>query len=253
MNNLSVVIPALNEAPNLPPVLAAIPVAELAAVGWKTEVIIVDNASTDGTGDLARSLGARVVEQPERGYGNAYHAGFAAANGDVIATGDADCTYPFDALPQLLKTLVDSDVEFMTTNRLSRDSKAMKPSHSLANHILSAVSRTLFRNGLRDSQSGMWIFRRHVWERIDVRSTGMAFSQEIKNAATVAGYRYLEAPIEYRKRGGEVKLNALSDGVGNLRQLFEHRLRQTRPVVPSIAGGFAQGADSLQPEEIGVV
>ncbi|TDT98548.1 hypothetical protein EDD99_6775 [Streptomyces sp. 846.5] len=253
MNTLSIVIPALNEAPNLPPVMAAIPVAELAAEGWEAEVIIVDNGSTDGTGDVARSLGARVVQQPERGYGNAYHAGFAAATGDVIATGDADCTYPFDALPQLLRTLVASNVEFMTTNRLSRSNKAMKPSHSLANHVLSAVSRTLFRNGLRDSQSGMWIFQRHVWERIDVRSTGMAFSQEIKNAATTAGYRYLEAPIEYRKRGGEVKLNAVSDGIRNLRQLFEHRLRPTRPVVPSIVVGFAEGPGPLQAEEIGAV
>jgi hypothetical protein len=104
----------------------------------------------------------------------------------------------------------------------------MKPTHSIANHALSALSRRLFHNGLRDSQSGMWIFRRYVWHGLDVRSEGMAFSQEIKNAATVAGYRFLEVPIEYRKRAGEVKLNALPDGMANLRQLFEHRFRRTR-------------------------
>jgi len=238
---LSVVIPALNEAPNLPAVMRTVPVAELEAQGWDTEVVVVDNGSTDGTAEVAASLGARVVEQPERGYGSAYRAGFEAADGDVIATGDADCTYPFDALPRLLRVLADQDVEFMTTDRLhSRNRSAMKASHFVANHALSAVSRTLFRNGLRDSQSGMWLFRRYVWDGIEVRSTGMAFSQEIKNAATRAGYRFLEVPIEYRVRGGEVKLKALPDGMANLRQLFAHRFRRPVPAAP--AGDAAEAA-----------
>lgn len=229
MQSLSIVIPALNEAENLPTVMASIPRRELAGAGWSTEVIVVDNASTDDTAKVARSLGATVVTQPNRGYGNAYQAGFDAATGDVIATGDADCTYPFDALPHLLPILAARDVEFMTTNRLGVENRhAMKPSHTVANHALSALSRVLFRNGLRDSQSGMWIFQRHVWRGIEVRSPGMAFSQEIKNAATRAGFRCLEVPIEYRVRGGEVKLNALPDGIANLRQLFEHKLRDNR-------------------------
>lgn len=228
LNTLSIVIPALNEAPNLPTVVDSVPTAELKAMGWETEVIVVDNASTDDTAAVAASLGAKVVSQPARGYGNAYHAGFRVAKGDVIATGDADCTYPFDALPELLLTLTEHDVEFMTTDRLRRENRsAMKTSHTIANHALSALSRALFRNGLRDSQSGMWVFRRYVWDGVDVLSTGMAFSQEIKNAATRAGFRYLEVPIEYRNRQGEVKLNALPDGMANLRQLFEHRFRRT--------------------------
>jgi glycosyltransferase involved in cell wall biosynthesis len=231
VKKLSIVIPALNEAKNLASVMSVIPTTELREIGWETEVVVVDNASTDGTGEVAHALGARVVTQPARGYGNAYQAGFSAADGDVIATGDADCTYPFDVLPTLLGTLEDHRIEFMTTNRLSPGNRAaMKPSHSLANHFLSAVSRTLFRNAVRDSQSGMWVFRRYVWQRIDVRSTGMAFSQEIKNAATIAGYRYLEVPIEYRPRQGQVKLDALPDGMANLRQLFAHRLRRMQPV-----------------------
>ncbi|MFF4343616.1 glycosyltransferase family 2 protein [Kitasatospora sp. NPDC001540] len=244
MDTLSIVIPALNEAENLPSVMASIPVAELAAEGWETEVVVVDNASVDDTAEVARRLGARVVSQPERGYGNAYQAGFDAAGGEVIATGDADCTYPFDALPEMLRTLREHDVEFMTTNRLLRRNRgAMKPSHFAANHALSALSRTLFRNGLKDSQSGMWIFRRYVWHGVDVRSGGMAFSQEIKNAATDAGFRFLEVPIDYRVRGGEVKLRALPDGMGNLRQLFRHRFR--RPAVK-------QTPDQLRAERVGL-
>jgi glycosyltransferase involved in cell wall biosynthesis len=231
MKTLSIVIPAFNEAENLRPLMATIPISELHRGGWRTEILVVDNNSTDGTGDLARHLGARVVFQPEKGYGNAYRAGLTAATGDVIATGDADCTYPFDALPGLLHAFDAHDVEFMTTNRLLRTNRhAMKISHTLANHFLSGISRSLFRNNVKDSQSGMWIFRRYVWERLRVESGGMAFSQEIKNAATTSGFRFSEVPIEYRPRGGEVKLNALPDGVNNLRQLFEHRFRKVAPV-----------------------
>lgn len=238
MKGLSVVIPALNEAPNIPAVMDSIPVAALADAGWDTEVVVVDNGSTDGTGDIARDLGASVVYQPERGYGNAYRAGFAKARGDVIATGDADRTYPFDALPELLGVLVDRNVEFMTTDRLHpANRESMKDSHFVGNHVLSTVSRLLFRHNFRDSQSGMWIFRRYVWDGLDVRSPGMAFSQEIKNAAVRARYRVLEVPIEYRMRGGEVKLNAIVDGLSNLRSLFEHRLRG--PIAEKAADGGA--------------
>ncbi|MFF9011750.1 glycosyltransferase family 2 protein [Streptomyces sp. NPDC014870] len=243
MSSLSVVMPAYNEASNLPAVIATVPVAELAEAGWETELVVVDNASTDGTGDVARSLGARVVPQPQRGYGNAYHAGFAAARGDVIATGDADCTYPFDALPGLLTVLDALDVEFLTTDRLVPGNReAMHPTHAMGNHVLSTVSRLLFHNGLHDSQSGMWVFRRYVWQSLDVRSTGMAFSQEIKNAATLAGCRCLEVPITYRVRGGEVKLHALHDGTANLCQLFVHRFRRQGTSTAALPAGRPDAA-----------
>ena len=222
--------------------LASLPLDALAAQGWSTEVIVVDNNSTDRTGDLAREHGATVVFQPERGYGNAYRAGLDAASGEFIATGDADQTYPFEALPGLLSLVQDQEVEFLTTDRLHpANREAMKDSHFIGNHVLSSVSRLLFRHGFRDSQSGMWVFRRHVWNGVDVRSPGMAFSQEIKNAAALGGYRVLEVPIEYRLRGGEVKLNAIMDGLSNLYSLFEHRLRRKRSAEGAPGAGVSAG------------
>ena len=234
MRALSVVIPALNERENIAQVLASVPVERLREHGWSTEIVVVDNGSTDGTGELARDLGASVVLEPNRGYGNAYKAGFRYATGDVIATGDADLTYPLDRLPELLEMLDSRGVEFMTTNRLLRSNReAMKASHSVGNHLLSVISRRLFRHGFRDSQSGMWIFQRSVWARLDVRSAGMAFSQEIKNEAHRRGIQCHETSIEYRPRGGTVKLNAFRDGWQNLRQLIEHRTRELAPLVPA--------------------
>jgi glycosyltransferase involved in cell wall biosynthesis len=250
MRTLSVVIPALNEAENIPHVVKAVPLRELADAGWDTEIVIVDNASTDDTGKIAAELGARVVHQPLRGYGNAYRAGFDAVDSDVIATGDADRTYPFDALPALLDLLERRDVEFLSTDRLhAANREAMKASHFLANHMLSAVSRALFEHEMRDSQSGMWIFRSYVWRSIEVSSPGMAFSQEIKNAAVHGGFRVEEVPIEYRVRGGDVKLKALSDGWSNLRHLFEHRLNAGAPGAAAARGrGPATAEDGVMAE-----
>lgn len=233
---LSVVIPALNERVNMPRVLASVPRAELAAAGWEVEVVVVDNASTDGTGDVAAELGATVVPQPVRGYGHAYHAGFTACRGDLIATGDADCTYPFDALPSLLARFQEQRLEFLNTNRLGRGNHAaMKPSHRFGNRVLTLVSRTFFRAPFADSQSGMWLLRRDAWARLDVRSGGMPFSQEIKNEAYLKGLRCAEVPIEYRVRGGEVKLHAVRDGMRNLTQLMAHRLRSRKVRTPETA------------------
>ncbi len=237
MPSISVVIPALNEAHNLRHVIAAVPVDELAELGWETEILVIDNASTDGTGDEARRLGAKVILETNRGYGNAYKAGFAHATGDIIVTGDADQTYPLDHTPQLLAKLEAEETDFLSTNRLLRSNRgAMSPSHEFGNRVLSWVSRTLFGNAFLDSQSGMWIFRREIWRHLDVRSSGMSFSQEIKNEAFRRGFRCAETSIEYRQRGGEVKLSAARDGIRNLKQLFAHR---ARPATPPTAAGPA--------------
>lgn len=229
MRLLSIVIPALNEAENIPRVMTTIPLEALEKAGWDVEFVVVDNGSVDGTGHIAAAHHARVVRRSVRGYGSAYRAGLAAAHGDVIVTGDADCTYPFDAVPDLLAHFDTQELDFLSTNRLgTKDRRAMKRSHMYANHALTSLSRTLFRSPFRDSQSGMWIFRREILDHLDLRSNGMAFSQEIKHEAYLKGFRCDEVAIEYRVRGGSVKLNAWRDGVVNTSQLFSHRVRGRR-------------------------
>jgi len=228
MPTLSVVIPALNEAVNIRSVIASVPVDALAQGGWHTEIIVVDNGSTDGTGALAREAGATLVYQPARGYGNAYLAGIEASTGTVVATGDADCTYPFEDLPTLLERFVLDELDFLNTDRLSRlRIGSMVPHHIAANFFFTAVTKVFFKSPFRDSQSGMWIFSRAFWESTAVRSPGMAFSQEIKMTAHLAGFRTGEVPIDYRIRGGEKKLNSLQDGLRNLAQLVKLRFKVT--------------------------
>jgi glycosyltransferase involved in cell wall biosynthesis len=233
MRVLSVVIPAYNERQNIEQTVRSIPVAQLNAAGLDVEILVVDNGSTDGTGMLAREAGARVIVQPVRGYGNAYKAGFANSRGDVIATGDADLTYPFGILPDALRVLQSEQLDFLTTNRLeSLAPEAMSPSHVWGNRVLAGLTRMLFRVPFRDPQSGMWIFRREVWSALNLRASGMPFSQEIKLEAYRRGFRCGELPIVYLPRGGESKLHTVRDGLRVGSHLLLHRLRALGAAVP---------------------
>jgi glycosyltransferase involved in cell wall biosynthesis len=226
MKTLSVVIPALNEEKGIGPVLKEIPIKELKGMGYNVEVLVIDNGSHDDTPHIARRHGARVIHQPIRGYGNAYKAGFANAHGDLIATGDADLTYPFTILPAAIRKLEHERLDFINTDRLSTLRKeVMEGTHVFGNRLLTVGTKTLFRWPFKDSQSGMWIFKRQIWPHLDVRSSGMPFSQELKIEAHARGFRCAEIPIDYRARAGEVKLNTIGDGIGNILHLIRKRFQ----------------------------
>jgi glycosyltransferase involved in cell wall biosynthesis len=228
---VTVVIPAYNEETGIGLTLDTIPVAALNEAGFEVEKLVVDNASSDRTAEVAMEHGARVVYQPKKGYGNAYQCGFSNATGDIIACGDADLTYPFEALPQILRTMQEQDIEFMNTNRLKHLKKGvMHTSHIFGNHLLSLVMRVLYNTPFKDSQSGMWIFKRNVWQYLSVEHTGMPFSQEIKIEAYIKGFKCGEVPIDYRSRVGEGKLSVV-DAYRTMFELFRKRFAMKKELL----------------------
>lgn len=227
------VIPTLNEEEGIGPTLDAVDREAFAAMDAEVTFVIVDGASTDRTQEEARARGAHVIVEPRKGYGRAYKTGFAQVDGDIIITGDADTTYPFEEAHKYVGILLESDLEFITTNRFGRMERgAMSFRNKLGNNVLSATMRVLFRMRCRDSQSGMWVFRRNVLEKfndLESFSDGMPFSEEIKiEAMCRPDVHAIEIPIPYRERTGEVKLNAWTDGRRNLAFLFSKRLRFRR-------------------------
>ncbi len=207
---VSVVIPARNEKDGIVKTIRAIPRDELERMGYEVEVLIVDNGSNDGTGELARRAGAEVVFEPKPGYGSAYKTGFAQAKGDVIATADADATYPVEDIPRLLEILEKENLDFLTTNRFAlMERGAMSLRNKVGNTILSLAVRMLFGLNLRDPESGLWVFKKEVLDKSKLGSDTWPFSHELKiEACYYNGCRWKEVPIQYRGRSGETKLQS---------------------------------------------
>jgi glycosyltransferase involved in cell wall biosynthesis len=210
IKQISVVIPALNERDGITRAIQAIPKAELESMGYEVEVLVVDNGSTDGSAELAKRAGATVIHEEKRGYGYAYKAGFSRAKGEIIATADADLTYPMEDLPRLLRMFENEGLDFLTTNRFAIIQKgAMSVQNRLGNGILSLAVRTLFRLKMTDPESGMWIFRKNILRNMRLGSNSWPFSHEIKlEACHFNKHHWQEVPIEYRPRVGKTKLLA---------------------------------------------
>jgi glycosyltransferase involved in cell wall biosynthesis len=216
--SITVIIPCLNEEQGIEKVLRAMP-------DFVDEVIVVDNASTDATSVVAARLGAKVIREDVRGYGRSYKRGFSFASGDLIITLDGDHSYPVDALSYLIEAFLHLDVDFLNASRFpARDRAAMSFKNKIGNLILSLAMSVLFFRWVRDSQSGMWVFRRSILEYMKLESDSMAFSEEIKvEALREPRIRFGEISILYSSRLGETKLNAWRDGFENLAFLFRKR------------------------------
>lgn len=219
---ITVVIPALDEQEGIGHVLASLPRARLRAAGHRVRVLVVDGGSRDRTRELAEQGGAQVLRAP-RGYGRQYRAGFAAVDSGLVVTLDADGTYPVDLVPGLVDHLLRHDLEFLSVDRFAGlQAGSMSTLHGFGNRVLTLTARLLFGVPLRDSQSGMWIFRREVLPRLHLVAHGMAFSEEIKIEA-FRNCRFAEVPGRYAPRRGRAKLRSYRDGLGNLAFLFRKR------------------------------
>jgi glycosyltransferase involved in cell wall biosynthesis len=216
--SITVIIPCLNEEQGIAKVLHAMP-------PYVDEIIVVDNASTDRTAQVAASLGAKVITEELRGYGRAYRRGFAAATGDLIVTLDGDHSYPIDGVSYLLEAFLHLEVDFLNASRFPvRDSRAMSFKHKLGNLVLSLATSILFFRWVRDSQSGMWVLRRSILADMKLEADGMAFSEEIKiEAIRNRKIRFGEISILYSTRLGEMKLSPWRDGIHNLAFLLRKR------------------------------
>jgi glycosyltransferase involved in cell wall biosynthesis len=219
---LSVIIPCLNEAESIERcVTSARQATEFAGVAG--EIIVVDNGSDDGSAEIALAAGAHVVQEPRRGYGSAYIAGFRVARGTYILMADADLTYDFNEIPAFLAELQDG-ADMVIGDRMENIHPGAMPWHHryIGNPLLSRLLNLLFHTGVRDAHCGMRAFRRDRLELLELRTTGMEFASEMVVRAAKEHLDIREIPIEYHLRGGESKLSSFRDGWRHLRFLLLH-------------------------------
>ena len=215
---ISVVIPCYNEEEGLKGVIPSIPESV-------DEIVVVDNNSTDETAEVARGLGARVVFEGRQGYGAAYKAGLPTVTGEITVTMDGDGTYPVEQIEECIDYLLDNDLDFVSACRFPlRDPQAMNLSNKIGNSVLTIATLLLFMRAIKDSQSGMWIYRSAIYPRLAPKSDGMPLSEEIKIAAIRdPGITFGEYHVNYHPRIGEVKLQKWRDGMLNLLYLLKLR------------------------------
>ena len=207
---LSVIIPTINEEKSIGKTIRDV---NKHLKGLDHEIIIVDTNSTDRTVKIAKSLGAKVINEPRRGYGRAYKTGFSKSSGNTIVTLDADSTYPIGSIKMLLGTLEKKDLDFVSGMR--KRSKGMSIVHKFGNWVITTWINVLFFTRFVDSQSGMWVFKKNLLKKMKLTNDRWPFSGEIKIEASKNG-KFMEVPITYMMRKGESKVRSWKVGWENI-------------------------------------
>ena len=220
---LTILMPCLNEAETLQTCIEKAK-RYLEESGVKGEVLISDNGSTDGSQEIAKRLGARVADAPERGYGAALIAGTKAARGKYVIMGDADDSYDFLHLDPFVEKLREG-YDLVMGNRFKGgiEKGAMPPLHRyLGNPVLSFIGRLFYSSKIGDFHCGLRGYDRERMLSLELQTTGMEYASEMVVRSTLAGFKITEVPTTLKKDGRSrpPHLRSFSDGWRHLKFLL---------------------------------
>jgi glycosyltransferase involved in cell wall biosynthesis len=226
--DLSVVMPCLNEEQSVGWCVERA-WQGMERAGLPGEVVVCDNGSVDGSVEVAREAGARVVAEAKRGYGRAYISGIEASAGRLIVIGDSDCSYDFSELHRLVGPLLEGYDYVLGSRFAGTILPGAMPALNryLGNPLLTAMLNSLFGLKTSDAHSGMRAFTRSAYQRMALRCEGMEFASEIVIAAARAELRFTEVPITYHPRMGRSKLRRLRDGYRHVRFMLAEAMVAT--------------------------
>jgi len=208
---VSIVIPCRNEENGIGRVLGGIP-------AFADEIIVVDNGSDDNTARVAAGFNIKVMREIRRGYGSALLKGIESSQGQIIGCMDGDGTYAPNSLEDLAKHMLRHDSDFVSGCRFPLTAAgSMGWLNRFANYFISWLIRVLSGIPLRDSQSGMFVFKKDILRKFRITNMQMGFSQEIKIKSWIyPGLKCHEVHIPYQPRIGKTKFRMVSDSLGNL-------------------------------------
>ena len=226
--SVGVCLPCRNEAAHLGEVIATLP-------DFVDEVVVVSNCSSDDTVRVARDLGVRVIEDDRTvrgiGYGFAHMSGIAACRSDIVVAADGDGSYPLEDIGRLVEHLLERDLDFVSCNRYPlRDGTSIPWSLRVGVGLLNLEVRLLYGFRLRDTLSGMWVFRRDVWPVLGADMGDWNFSPEIKlRAAVHPAVRFGETGIVQHQRQGVSHQRYLRTGFSHAWWIVRHRFGAGAP------------------------
>ena len=204
----AVIMPALNEAESVGQTIGWVPRGAVA------EIIVVDNGSTDGTDEIARSAGARVVSEPRRGYGFACLAGSAATDADILVFLDADGSFDPGEIPDLLEPILTdrADLALGSREMSAASSEATLPHQHFGNQLAAQLLKLLY--GLRVTDLGPFrAIRSDLFRRLHMSEMTYGWPVEMMVKAAQLQARIVEVPVDYRPRiGGRSKVSGTIKG-----------------------------------------
>ena len=193
---LSVVLPCLDEAETLATCITKAQ-RSMKELGIHGEVVVADNGSSDGSQQIARRLGARVIDVPVKGYGSALLGGISAARSEFVVMADADDSYDLSKLGPFVEAL-DHGADLVMGNRFRggiQPGAMPKLNRYVGNPILTALGRLFFRSPTGDFHCGLRAFRRSSILALGLRTVGMEFASEMVVRATLAKLQIVEVPV----------------------------------------------------------
>jgi len=212
---ITVVIPTLNEEEAIGEVVGG-----FVKRGYR--VLVIDGNSKDRTREIARDSGAEVVIQSGRGKGQAIAEAFEIVDSDILVLVDGDGTYLPDEVEKLLDPILKGKAEHVVGNRFANFERgAFTRLNLIGNKLLNMFFRFAYGVDLRDILSGYRALKREVYKSVELKKSGFEVETELTVETIARGFRIVEVPITYRKRGGKTKLNPLKDGFRIGRTIYE--------------------------------
>ena len=225
---VSIIIPALNEEDTIAKVIDEIPKKDLQKVGYRVEIIVIDNNSTDGTAETAKEKGVKVIAEPVKGKGRAIRTAFKSVSGDFIFMLDADYTYPATYIPRMLEVLQEGqDVVIGSRLKGQMGKGAMSKMNLVGNRLLVFIANILYGTRISDLCTGYWGLTRRVIDNMELDAKGFELEAAMFAEITKKSYSIAEVPIFYRRRATPSKLSPLKDGFKIGWTLLKKRFQRT--------------------------
>jgi len=221
MQGISLVIPCLNEESTINKVIIDAQ-SELSQMNYPFEIIIADNGSSDNSISIAQVAGVQVVNVQEKGYGSALHYGILSSRYQWIVFADADLSYPFKELKNILGPLITNEADFVLGSRINGtiENKAMPfLNRYFGTPFLSFLIRSIYKIKVSDCNSGMRAISKNIYTQLNLKSRGMEYASEMLIRASQLNIRYKEVPILFKQdlRGRRSHLSPWPDGWRHLK------------------------------------
>lgn len=222
MKKIVVLIPCYNEEKGIGYVIDRIPKDKLKKLGYKTEILVIDNNSKDRTAEIAKSKGAKVIKETKQGKGHAIRTGFKniPKNADIIAMIDGDNSYDIKELPRLIEPLQNKFADVIVGTRLNGRiaDNSMSYFNRLGNWFFTFLARVGYDTNVLDVCSGFFTWKKNVIKNLSNYLESDGFSIEMEMITKMARMKYAcySVPISYNPRNGKSSLRPVKDGISIL-------------------------------------